>query len=103
MRTRQISQALCFSIFLLTESALLHAQRSPDSLTNKLAYIAIKEDRPAIRIGESVPFTHIDKIVHYSERNSQLDKFKGKLLILDFWHQFCSTCIAAFPKMEVLQ
>jgi len=32
-----------------------------------------------------------------------LSKYRGKLIILDFWASWCSTCIASFPKGHALQ
>lgn len=32
-----------------------------------------------------------------------LSKYKGKLIILDFWATWCSPCVAMIPKMEALQ
>ena len=32
-----------------------------------------------------------------------LDEYRGKLIILDFWATWCSSCIKGFPKMNDLQ
>lgn len=32
-----------------------------------------------------------------------LSDFKGKLIILDFWGTWCSSCLARFPKLKLLQ
>lgn len=32
-----------------------------------------------------------------------LDDYRGKLIILDFWGTYCSSCIAAFPHVKVVQ
>lgn len=31
------------------------------------------------------------------------DKYKGKLIILDFWATWCSPCVAMIPKLDALQ
>ena len=35
--------------------------------------------------------------------NASLAGYKAKLVILDFWATSCTPCIAAFPKLELLQ
>lgn len=37
------------------------------------------------------------------QRQVKLSEYKGKLIILDFWATWCSSCIAGFPKLEKLQ
>ncbi|MFC1226797.1 TlpA family protein disulfide reductase, partial [Pedobacter sp. BG31] len=32
-----------------------------------------------------------------------LNRYRGKLILLDFWATYCVPCIASFPKMQVLQ
>lgn len=31
---------------------------------------------------------------------SSLEKYKGKMIIFDFWATWCGPCIAGFPKLE---
>jgi len=57
----------------------------------------------AIRIGQQVPDSNIERIIHYAKRSAKLSDFKGKMLILDFWHQYCGSCLETFPKLEALQ
>ncbi|RZL07771.1 MAG: TlpA family protein disulfide reductase, partial [Pedobacter sp.] len=33
----------------------------------------------------------------------KLQEFRGKLIIVDFWATWCSSCIAGFPKLETIQ
>ncbi|SFA58596.1 Thiol-disulfide isomerase or thioredoxin [Pedobacter suwonensis] len=32
-----------------------------------------------------------------------LNRYRGKLILLDFWATYCAPCIAGFPKMKLLQ
>ena len=65
--------------------------------------------KTGLRVGERVPDSFLQKELLLMENDVgefetiRLHDFEGKLVILDFWHMWCSTCIAAFPKMEALQ
>jgi thiol-disulfide isomerase/thioredoxin len=54
-------------------------------------------------IGDSVPGTSLGTIINYAKPVAAFSDFKGRLLILDFWATWCSSCIGNFPKMESLQ
>lgn len=56
-----------------------------------------------LRIGDEVPDIRFNKVLNYSSKNAKLSDFKGKLVILDMWSTWCTSCIAAFPKMDKLQ
>lgn len=45
----------------------------------------------------------IGKIINYKDTSLNLQHFKDKIIILDFWHTGCSDCLAAFPKEVKLQ
>ncbi len=32
-----------------------------------------------------------------------LDKYRGKLIILDFWNRYCASCLLQMPKLHVLK
>ncbi|TCC99986.1 TlpA family protein disulfide reductase [Pedobacter psychroterrae] len=52
---------------------------------------AIDVTSKGLQIGQQVPDL------------SSLAKYKGKLIILDFWATWCSPCVAMIPKLEALQ
>ncbi|RKR83325.1 thiol-disulfide isomerase/thioredoxin [Mucilaginibacter gracilis] len=56
-----------------------------------------------LKIGDQVPDSTFNNIVNYKLSSPKISDFKGKLIILDFWSTGCSSCLAAFPKMETLQ
>ena len=91
---------LSYIVFICLSIQQVEAQ---DSLTLKLAYIAVKEDRPAILIGQQLPDFGFSKLIKYPSGTIRVADLKGKYLVLDFWHQYCSTCIAAFPSLHILQ
>jgi thiol-disulfide isomerase/thioredoxin len=60
-----------------------------------------KEWRP-LKVGEKVPDLSF-KTLNFSKPMVKISDFKGKLLILDFWSTWCSTCLAEFPTIYELQ
>lgn len=78
-----------------------------------LFFKAMAKEKPnnisALKIGDKVPDITINNIINYKDANgksaatAKISDFKGKLLILDFWATWCSSCIENFPKMEFLQ
>ncbi|MES2329675.1 MAG: TlpA disulfide reductase family protein [Bacteroidota bacterium] len=57
----------------------------------------------ALSIGDNVPDVLLKNVTNYNSSTIRLSSFKGKVIILDFWSTYCSTCMAAFSKMEKLQ
>lgn len=45
----------------------------------------------------------IASIYNYKTPNARLSDFKGKVVILDFWATWCTSCLIALPKAEQLQ
>lgn len=66
-------------------------------------------NKTALKIGDQVPDITINNIINYRGADgkptatAKLSDFKGKLLILDFWDTYCSSCIEVLPKLDSLQ
>ena len=56
-----------------------------------------------LSIGDKVPDIVFENVLNYKTKKAKLSDFKGKLVILDMWSVFCTSCIASFPEMEKLQ
>jgi thiol-disulfide isomerase/thioredoxin len=56
-----------------------------------------------IKIGEKIPDIVISQIINYSAGSARLSDFKDKVIVLDFWATWCSSCIANFPKLYALK
>jgi thiol-disulfide isomerase/thioredoxin len=97
---KSIKKVMVTMIILCIIMPQLKAQ---DSITYKLAYIAVVRDRPGSKIGEHIPHLYVDKIVNYKKSSLQFDELKGKPTILQFWHQYCPVCRGEFSKLERLQ
>jgi thiol-disulfide isomerase/thioredoxin len=57
----------------------------------------------AFHIGDTVPDITINNIINYKTTSAKLSDFKGKLVILDFWASWCTTCLNEMPKSDSLQ
>ena len=56
-----------------------------------------------LAIGDQVPEIEFSDISNFEYPTAKLSNFKGKLVILDFWATWCSSCIAGFPHDDSLQ
>lgn len=53
--------------------------------------------------GDQMPDIVLNGLLNYSSGQARISDFRGKLLIIDFWDHGCTSCIAAFPRLEALQ
>jgi thiol-disulfide isomerase/thioredoxin len=56
-----------------------------------------------LHIGDQVPDVQFDKLINHSAPTASLSDFKGRLVIIDFWATWCSSCLHAFGKLDSLQ
>lgn len=56
-----------------------------------------------LRPGNQYPVYELANVINYTSPVLRLSDFKGKVIILDFWNTYCSSCIQAFPKLDSLQ
>lgn len=56
-----------------------------------------------LTIGDKVPDFVINHMINYKNSSAKLSDLKGKLVILDFWASWCTTCLNEMPKSESLQ
>ncbi len=56
-----------------------------------------------LTIGDKVPDITFAHLINYPAKTAKLSDFKSKLVILDFWATWCTSCIASFPKVQELQ
>ncbi len=60
----------------------------------------------ALKIGETLPeyfWTTPLQVVNHPEETITLEKDRDKLILLDFWATWCSSCLKNFPVTEALQ
>jgi len=56
-----------------------------------------------LSIGEKVPDAVLNNIVNYKTSSAKLSSFKGKLVILDFMHTSCRSCLLNLIRFDSLQ
>ena len=62
-----------------------------------------KEIRP-LSIGDTIPADlELTHVYNYPVSKIRLSDLKGKLVILDFWATWCTSCLHNFPKLDSLQ
>ncbi len=58
---------------------------------------------PQLGIGDILPATEMKTMINYKDPSANTADFNDRLLILDFWSTWCSSCIASWPKTQALQ
>ncbi|MEO5890259.1 MAG: TlpA disulfide reductase family protein [Ferruginibacter sp.] len=56
-----------------------------------------------VQIGEVVPDIAFNNLINYSAKTAKTSDFKGKLLIVDFWENWCHACVESALKVVELQ
>src|SRR6478752_6738066 len=54
-------------------------------------------------VGDKVPDLVFKNLINSRSKQTRLNDYKGKLVIIDFWEWGCVTCMESFPKIELLQ
>jgi thiol-disulfide isomerase/thioredoxin len=54
-------------------------------------------------IGDTIADQVLGHTLNYPSDHLKISDFKGKILILDFWHTYCSSCLVKFPGEDSLQ
>lgn len=56
-----------------------------------------------VEVGKPMPDIKLRNIEYFQPKNATVHSFKGKWLVLDFWHKTCTGCIASMPKTNADQ
>lgn len=108
-RRKLVTGILPIAFFCFTLSIYARAQ-SPEirEIDNGLVEMSKTGNLPEILIGDELPDEFWDTQIsfHYPSDSSisvTLEKFKDKLLVLDFWATYCSPCVKSLDKWEIWQ
>lgn len=70
-------------------------------------YFSVKSQiNPApkfLTVGDQVPDIQISGIMNSTIKTAKLSDYKGKVVILDFWNTWCSSCVGGFPEWDMFQ
>jgi thiol-disulfide isomerase/thioredoxin len=58
---------------------------------------------PSLVLGSEVPDIRFNRIGKDSTSVVSISDFRGKIVVLDFWATWCTSCINTFPKLDSLQ
>jgi len=70
------------------------------SQTNSLSANSLPEFP---QVGKLMPYFELNEIQNFTRKKTSLNDFKGKWLVLDWWTQYCASCVENFPKVDMLQ
>ncbi|MEN5055154.1 TlpA family protein disulfide reductase [Sphingobacterium kitahiroshimense] len=56
-----------------------------------------------LKIGQVMPDIPVQPVINYKQSNIDINSFRDKVVILDFFDTFCVNCISAMPKLQKLQ
>lgn len=59
--------------------------------------------RKPLTIGDSMPPFLLSNIINHAQQQINLSQVAHKLVILDFWATWCSSCLKGFAKLDTLQ
>ncbi|MGJ1285092.1 TlpA family protein disulfide reductase [Sphingobacterium spiritivorum] len=54
-------------------------------------------------IGKPIPQFTLQNVKYFNKTTVTNEDLKGKWFMLDFWGEYCASCIASFPKMNEIQ
>lgn len=69
-------------------------------------FLQIPAQLKALKIGDAIPeevWKTPLQVVNSPEKTTTLAKDRDKLILLDFWATWCSSCLKNFPKMHELE
>ena len=56
-----------------------------------------------LKPGEKVPDIALNHLLNYKQQAAKLSDFEGKLVILDFFATWCTSCVEGLPHLNALQ
>ncbi|MCW3107633.1 MAG: alkyl hydroperoxide reductase/Thiol specific antioxidant/Mal allergen, partial [Segetibacter sp.] len=54
-------------------------------------------------VGKTCPNFNIKNILFYQRSSININELRGKWIVLDFWHKYCSSCVSSFAETNAMQ
>ncbi len=67
------------------------------------ATVQQKTTSQTLKIGDKVPEVLLTNILNSHAKSIRLSDYRGKLVLIDFWTTWCSSCVQGFPELDSLQ
>lgn len=77
--------------------------RAQELPKNKSISSAQKKEINPFYLGDRFPDLTLKNIINYKDSVAALSSFGDKIIILDFWNIYCTSCIRMFPLEDSLQ
>lgn len=89
-------------IAISTATVYANIATAQGSKQTKKTVFSTDEIKP-LKIGDKAPKYTFSTVLNPRDEKVSLSEYSGKLIIIDMWSTWCTSCIAGFPKMEELQ
>ncbi|SEN72143.1 Thiol-disulfide isomerase or thioredoxin [Chitinophaga rupis] len=73
------------------------------TVTNGYSKESYDDIQSILKIGYKMPVVQFNDVEYNNTKTVKPSDYKGKWLILDFWHEYCSSCISSMPHNQFLQ
>src|SRR3954469_18979568 len=72
-------------------------------LSSQFTHASVRLQLSGLRIGDPAPKIEVAKVLQSPSVDAiNLDKLKGKVVVLEFWATWCASCIPALKHMNEL-
>jgi len=72
-------------------------------LASILLLISCNNTPKTVEVGKQVPKYTFTEVLNNSNQELSIEELKGKVVILEFWATWCSSCLPAMKKLDSLQ
>jgi thiol-disulfide isomerase/thioredoxin len=69
---------------------------------NVFAQENLETKADTLQVGDTLNVTRITDVINHSDSLINLSEYKDRLVLLDFWATWCTSCYMALPKLDSL-
>jgi thiol-disulfide isomerase/thioredoxin len=96
-----ISHKFILTLGILMVHTILHGQGSLIGQYNEAEHL--RNLSIGLQIGDKLPRRIVTNLINNKGKSISTADFGNKLLIIDFWSIYCSSCVQALPELQKLQ